>query len=854
MEKIKFDIKKLTPYIPILTLLCVSVFVIIFFCTKVSVGGHDIRYHVDFIMAMNTAWENGTFGNRILELICQDYGYGNGLFYSMIPSGMCVLFMQIFNMSALSALSLEFFLIIFSASLVVYFFIKKVFDSRWIGLICACLYAMFPYFLTDIFQRFAFSEIFLMLAIPLAFFGIYELIENSNYKNFLALFISGMSLMILTHFTSTIYICVILLIYILIRIKELLKNYKYIPFLIACGVILLITACFYIPMLGNFGGTQTSNMAYGGFSLWESALSIYTFKEFYLIFPAIVTVITYIMFYISYFYIPKAERNLNYKTLFIIATISFWLITPLFPWFLFDGVLSMLQFSWRLFSIVAIMDCLLIGFVIKHFPVKIVKPIFVSCCFVLSVISVFLYAAPFSTGTLNINKAIQSDSGLKYSYAQGAWGADYHPLNANNDYIKIRANKNIVLDTNLKVEELANYQTINVFSFIITNSENGYVVLNIPYDVCGGIQIFQKETEGEFLSTELEVDKQVIESKEYLKINIDDTNVDRNIIINYQENSDFDNYLKENPFEFIVSSGSATFTNFVKNSSSNYSVSISTTEETKIELPTLYYNGYTATYKTSSGEYNLNIIQNENGFLQVTVKEDGVLTINFTATYVTVANWISIFGLILFLAILCVVFFVPRLYFTKLANKIDEWLKNHKNVAEFLRFLVVGTIATIVDLLVMGIVMYLMEKSIYDSFLNVFINTPTPSVGSTILGTSCGFIAGLLVNYVLSILFVFNEKGKSKSAKGFIIFTVLSAIGLGINALGTYIGFGLLGINQWLTKIVMIIIVLIYNYISKKLILFKGPKEIKFDNAKIKHEDDIIEDDINKNSSQENKN
>ncbi len=157
-------------------------------------------------------------------------------------------------------------------------------------------------------------------------------------------------------------------------------------------------------------------------------------------------------------------------------------------------------------------------------------------------------------------------------------------------------------------------------------------------------------------------------------------------------------------------------------------------------------------------------------------------------------------------------------------NKIKQFFETHKTFAEIFRFLIVGTIATLVDMFMMGVAMYFIQREIYPSFINVFINTPTPSTFATIMGTAIGFICGLIVNYVLSILFVFNEKGKSKSTQGFIIFTVLSVIGLGLNMLGMYLCFDLMHINQWVSKIIVTIVVLIYNYVSKRLILFKNKK------------------------------
>ena len=143
---------------------------------------------------------------------------------------------------------------------------------------------------------------------------------------------------------------------------------------------------------------------------------------------------------------------------------------------------------------------------------------------------------------------------------------------------------------------------------------------------------------------------------------------------------------------------------------------------------------------------------------------------------------------------------------------------------ELIRFCIVGGIATIIDMLVMGIVLYAFEPSLYPHFYNVWIGGDDPSTLATVIGTGTGFLSGLFFNYFLSVFFVFHEKGKSKSAFGFVVFAVISLIGLGIHLLGMYIGYDLLRINEWIVKIFLTAIVMVYNYVAKKLILFRRKK------------------------------
>ena len=75
-------------------------------------------------------------------------------------------------------------------------------------------------------------------------------------------------------------------------------------------------------------------------------------------------------------------------------------------------------------------------------------------------------------------------------------------------------------------------------------------------------------------------------------------------------------------------------------------------------------------------------------------------------------------------------------------------------------------------------------------------------------------------NYVLSLTFVFDTK-KGNKIKEFIIFVVLSVIGLGINQLLMWFSVDILGIFYMISKIGATAVVMVYNFITRKLILEK---------------------------------
>ena len=152
---------------------------------------------------------------------------------------------------------------------------------------------------------------------------------------------------------------------------------------------------------------------------------------------------------------------------------------------------------------------------------------------------------------------------------------------------------------------------------------------------------------------------------------------------------------------------------------------------------------------------------------------------------------------------------------------IKQFCSRHPRLAEIVRFLIIGGGATLLDMLAMSVVLYAWQPALYPHFYQVFYGGWEPSTAATVVGTGVGFIVGLIFNYVFSVLFVFQEKGKSRSVKGFLLFSILSLIGLGIHLLGMYLGYSCWHLNEWLVKIILTMVVLVYNYLTRKIFVFR---------------------------------
>lgn len=128
---------------------------------------------------------------------------------------------------------------------------------------------------------------------------------------------------------------------------------------------------------------------------------------------------------------------------------------------------------------------------------------------------------------------------------------------------------------------------------------------------------------------------------------------------------------------------------------------------------------------------------------------------------------------------------------------------NKSLLKQIIRFAIVGAIATLIDF---GILFLLKNLCGWD---------PTISNGIS-------FTISLIINYLLSMRFVFNPDEKLSKQKQFLIFVITSVIGLGLSELIMYFGtkiFGTDNVTVLIIKILSTGIIMVYNYVSKKLLL-----------------------------------
>lgn len=93
-----------------------------------------------------------------------------------------------------------------------------------------------------------------------------------------------------------------------------------------------------------------------------------------------------------------------------------------------------------------------------------------------------------------------------------------------------------------------------------------------------------------------------------------------------------------------------------------------------------------------------------------------------------------------------------------------------------------------------------------------------------LISAGIAFIFGLIVNYLLSIKWVFNVSVMDSRLMEFVVFTLIGIIGLGLNELFLWILTDILLIYYLISKIITAGIVYFWNFFARKVILFNKSK------------------------------
>jgi putative flippase GtrA len=126
--------------------------------------------------------------------------------------------------------------------------------------------------------------------------------------------------------------------------------------------------------------------------------------------------------------------------------------------------------------------------------------------------------------------------------------------------------------------------------------------------------------------------------------------------------------------------------------------------------------------------------------------------------------------------------------------------RSNNFLVQFSRYIFVGSVATVVDI---GM-LFLLTSVIGVHYL---------------LSAALAFVMGIIVNYKLSTLWIFEKTNKRKTE--ITIFTLIGIVGLGLNELILWIAVEEFAIYYVLAKIISTAIILIWNFTARRFLFAK---------------------------------
>ncbi len=125
---------------------------------------------------------------------------------------------------------------------------------------------------------------------------------------------------------------------------------------------------------------------------------------------------------------------------------------------------------------------------------------------------------------------------------------------------------------------------------------------------------------------------------------------------------------------------------------------------------------------------------------------------------------------------------------------------------QFVRYFFVGGAAFIVDY---GLLVILTELFNFHYLLSATIS----------------FIAGLVVNYLISISWIFKNSKLSNTILEFLIYGAIGVVGLLLNNVLLYFFTDIIHIHYMISKLITAALVMIWNFFGRRIILFNNDRK-----------------------------
>lgn len=347
--------------------------------------GIDVAFHLTRIEGLKVELVNGQWPVRMQTLWCYGYGYPVSVYYGdlflVIPA-----FFRMLGLPVHVSYNLFLLIINFATIAIAYWCCNKVSHNKTISYVCAMLYTLMPYRLSNMYQRSALGETIAMTFLPLIAFGIlaaltYE-VKSEKYKKLWIPLIIGFTGIIQSHILTCVLVAYVIILVCILQIKKVFQKERFIVLAKTVIYTSLLNAWFVFPCMFSMEHLDISQPYKAKLLIQDRGAR---FEELFTFFTDGSTTVKGIGFCLGFallihiYVYCKWNKKMQKQGLFfwILSILTLFASTVYFPWNKislllgdYSGLVNNVQFPTRLLGIAATMTMFCLCFTLYELQLQ----------------------------------------------------------------------------------------------------------------------------------------------------------------------------------------------------------------------------------------------------------------------------------------------------------------------------------------------------------------------------------------------------------------------------------------------------------------------------------------------------
>ena len=486
-------------------LVAIALFVSYPVFTDYLVYSHDINFHLVRIEGLAESIKDLQIPARINSIANNGYGYATPMFYPELflyfPA-----FLKVLNVSTVFVFKLLIIAINIMSVFFMYIAVKNISKSSNSGIISAIVYAAANYRLENVFTRAAVGEALALCFLPLAIWGLYELLAGDKKKWYV--FVIGISGIIQSHILSVMFAGILCAIFGFVFIDKIIIEKRYKEIAISVVAILLLNLWFVVPFLDGYRLDLNVKGSGAGYVFYEYPVIPAQLFNFYdsasaynltstteagmkedMSYTLGILCSIGLVLCVYYSFKHKNDKDtlaIFLKTLTFLAVLFLILSTTIIPWKelqesskLINTICTTMQFSWRFLGITTVSIAMAFGIILGNYvdtKQSKEKDFYENKKIIIGILLIALFTVPYFLRDYSKEDVfITKETKLNYNL----FGQNEYFLK-NTDTSKLDENRYVTSNTNIKITSYEKNKDKIIIEYV-SLMDDGYIEVPLLY-------------------------------------------------------------------------------------------------------------------------------------------------------------------------------------------------------------------------------------------------------------------------------------------------------------------------------------------------------------------------------------